>query len=218
MKNSLMILTMIITSCSQEAIDNIAANVAGQLANAYSSSDYMNEAGYEEIDYSDIKSKDSSMPEEVSNRLDEIKELTDSIWSQRKLICSRDEALREELKADLNNIKSDQSLLIEEKHMMSKEILNDYKEDLEADAEIYDQCVDDNYEDIRVYDEKLKDVHDACFVRKTKPYKKKVGHRGKKGQFDFKHKNRFEGKILSQECSDLFIEVDDVEEKEDVED
>ena len=126
-------------ACSSDALTDAAAGFTEQLISSamFESSDYVSDVGYEEPLLDQYEEDVLPMSDEARSVFDSVKEYSKNLKEERRGICSRDQSLKEEIKADLDQIKNDDSMINEDKHEAAMSILDSYKEDLEVDKELY---------------------------------------------------------------------------------
>lgn len=222
MKNLLMCLLLFTGACSSEALTDAARGVTDELISSgiFDSSDYVAEAGYEELDLEGYEEKELPISEEAATVFDSIKEYSKQLREERRAICSRDQSIKDEIKAELDQIKDDEDMVNEDKHEAAMSILDSYKEDLEADKQVYEACLAENSEEISIYDDELNSIRESCLTDDFKRHKRKssLGLKHKRKKMKKRPPTReqleaLEESLLSQQCFNTIAGIEDVDEE-----
>ena len=207
---------MFAVSCSADQLADLAQGFIDEYS--FDATAYLDEVGYEE-DYEGDEERKLPISDEAYAVMEAVRDYAEDVREQRKEICARDESIKDQIEEALEEIRDSEGLSREEMHENAMAVLDSFKEELEADKEVYETCLEDNAEEIAVFDAEIEGLHEACFVegfnqkRKRKPLGKRG--RGPREKLSDEVISELENQLLSEECISYISYVAEDEESVD---
>ena len=170
----------------------------------------LTEFGLTEEGVDSEEAEESLLSEDAQAVMTEVKEIGSEVRTQLDAICSRDDELRDTIRAEIKEILENEELSDEEKRAAVKEVKDFYREDMEASKDEFETCVADNQEDWDNTKAIFDPIKEACLIEKEE------GHRGPRHLrrpapklLDEETIAAFEEKLLSDECATAIDDYND---------